>query len=35
MDHALGIDPDNLLRVVQPGLINGYLKVKVAEQGPW
>jgi glycolate oxidase len=33
MDRILEIDPDNLVAVVQPGVINADLKAAVAEQG--
>ena len=35
MNHILEIDPDNLLAVVQPGVINNDLKAAVAEHGLW
>ena len=35
MNQILEIDPDNLLAVVQPGVINGDLKAAVAEHGLW
>jgi glycolate oxidase len=35
MNRILEIDPDNLLAVVQPGVINNDLKVAVAEAGLW
>jgi glycolate oxidase len=35
MNKILEIDPDNLLAVVQPGVINGDLKAAVAEHGLW
>jgi glycolate dehydrogenase FAD-linked subunit len=35
MNQVLEIDPDNLLAVVQPGVINGDLKAAVAEHGLW
>jgi glycolate oxidase len=35
MNRILEIDPDNLLAVVQPGVINDDLKAAVAEHGLW
>ena len=35
MNQILEIDPDNLLAVVQPGVINNDLKAAVAEHGLW
>jgi len=35
MNQILEIDPDNLLAVVQPGVINTDLKAAVAERGLW
>ncbi|MGI8447777.1 MAG: FAD-binding oxidoreductase [Streptosporangiaceae bacterium] len=35
MDQVLEIDPDNLLCVVQPGMVNNDLKAAVAEHGLW
>ena len=35
MDRILEIDPDNLLAVVQPGVVNDDLKAAVAEHGLW
>jgi glycolate oxidase len=35
MDQILEIDPDNLVAVVQPGVINNDLKAAVAEHGLW
>jgi len=35
MNQILEIDPDNLLAVVQPGVINTDLKAAVAEHGLW
>jgi glycolate oxidase len=35
MDQVLEIDPDNLLCVVQPGIVNNDLKAAVAEHGLW
>jgi glycolate oxidase len=35
MNQILEIDPDNLVAVVQPGVINNDLKAAVAEQGLW
>src|SRR5271169_5881822 len=35
MNRILEIDPDNLLAVVQPGVINDDLKAAVAEYGLW
>jgi len=35
MNRILEIDPDNLLAVVQPGVINSDLKAAVAEYGLW
>ena len=35
MSRILEIDPDNLLAVVQPGVINSDLKAAVAEYGLW
>jgi glycolate oxidase len=35
MDQVLEIDADNLLAVVQPGVINNDLKAAVAEHGLW
>jgi glycolate oxidase len=35
MNRILEIDPDNLLAVVQPGVINNDLKAAVAEHGLW
>jgi glycolate dehydrogenase FAD-linked subunit len=35
MNQILEIDEDNLLAVVQPGVINGDLKAAVAEHGLW
>jgi glycolate oxidase len=35
MNQILEIDPDNLLAVVQPGVINSDLKAAVAEAGLW
>ncbi len=35
MDQVLEIDPDNLLAVVQPGVVNDDLKAAVAEHGLW
>jgi len=35
MNQILEIDPDNLLAVVQPGVINSDLKAAVAEHGLW
>jgi glycolate oxidase len=35
MNQVLEIDGDNLVAVVQPGVINGDLKVAVAEHGLW
>jgi glycolate oxidase len=35
MDRVLEIDPDNLLAVVQPGVVNDDLKAAVAEHGLW
>jgi glycolate oxidase len=35
MNHILEIDADNLLAVVQPGVINADLKAAVAEHGLW
>ena len=35
MNQILEIDADNLLAVVQPGVINGDLKAAVAEHGLW
>ncbi len=35
MDRVLEIDPDNLLAVVQPGVVNNDLKAAVAEHGLW
>ncbi len=35
MDRVVEIDPDNLLCVVQPGVVNNDLKAAVAEHGLW
>ena len=35
MNRVLEIDPDNLLCVVEPGVVNNDLKAAVAEQGLW
>ena len=35
MDQVVEIDPDNLLCVVQPGVVNNDLKAAVAEHGLW
>ncbi|MEV4638048.1 FAD-linked oxidase C-terminal domain-containing protein [Actinoplanes sp. NPDC049548] len=35
MDRILEIDPDNMIAVVQPGVINDNLKTAVAEHGFW
>src|SRR3984885_15527991 len=35
MNQIIEIDPDNLLTVVQPGVINNDLKAAVAEYGLW
>jgi glycolate oxidase len=35
MDQILEIDPDNLVAVVQPGVINNDLKAAAAEHGLW
>jgi glycolate oxidase len=35
MNQIVEIDPDNLLAVVQPGVINGDLKATAAEAGLW
>ncbi len=35
MDAVLEVDPDNLLCVVQPGVVNNDLKAVVAERGLW
>jgi glycolate oxidase len=35
MDRVLEIDPDNLLCVVEPGVVNDDLKAAVAEHGLW
>ena len=35
MNRILEIDPDNLVAVVQPGVVNDDLKAAVAEQGLW
>jgi glycolate oxidase len=35
MNQIIEIDPDNLLTVVQPGVINNDLKAAVAEHGLW
>ncbi len=35
MDQVLEIDPDNLMCVVQPGVVNNDLKAAVAEHGLW
>jgi glycolate oxidase len=35
MNQVLEIDPDNLLCVVQPGVVNNDLKAAVAERGLW
>ena len=35
MDRVLEIDPDNLLCVVEPGVVNNDLKAAVAEHGLW
>jgi glycolate oxidase len=35
MNQVLQIDPDNLLCVVQPGVVNNDLKAAVAEHGLW
>ena len=35
MNQVLEIDPDNLICVVQPGVVNNDLKAAVAEHGLW
>ena len=35
MDQVLEIDPDNMICVVQPGIVNDDLKAAVAERGLW
>lgn len=35
MDRVVEIDADNLVCVVQPGMVNDTLKARVAEQGLW
>ena len=35
MDRILEIDADNLIAVVQPGVVNDHLKAAVAEHGLW
>ena len=35
MNQVLEIDPDNLVAVVQPGVVNNDLKAAVAEHGLW
>ena len=35
MNRIVEIDPDNLLAVVQPGVVNGAVKAAVAEHGLW
>ena len=35
MDHVLEIDADNMVCVVQPGIVNNDLKAAVAEHGLW
>jgi glycolate oxidase len=35
MDRVVEVDPDNLLCVVQPGVVNNDLKAAVAEYGLW